>query len=149
MTAIVYSTISDVAQSTVYSILNGDATVLSLAGKILDGSATGITREQSSFVLVHTPSVSEESVTAGKNRRVTISMDVDCLSKKESVARRLSDAIRAALATNSATLNAALLRTKRIVSSSVGSVDLPSGNVIDTRHIIILTVQFTWFGREV
>jgi hypothetical protein len=142
MAVAVYNSVQQVAQSEVYGILSSDSVVKEFAGRVLDGFAAESVRRFSSFVLVHTPSVAESNLTLGRNRRVRVSLDVECISRQESIARKLSDGVRGAIEANLTALNGAMLRNKMVSSSSVAAIDVGLGDVIDVRHVIVLTIEF-------
>lgn len=149
MVAATYSNILNTVQTQVRLILQAATTVSSLANtKILDGSATNLTRQYSTFVLCHTPTVRESSITIGRYKRVTINMDIEVFSTKESVCRQLVDAIRAGLEADAGldSLNAAGLRNKKVESTTIGSFDFPTGETIDTRHVMSINLLLEWTG---
>jgi len=144
-TVLTYATIVQNTQSSVRNLLNADSTVTSLASRVLDGSATDVINKFSMFVLAHSPSVAEVNHTIGRYKKVRVSMDIDCIGKQESLVRQLVDAVRSCLETNFTTLNGDKLRRKKIISSTVGVVDIGTSDV-KSRHIQILTVEFDWYG---
>lgn len=146
MTATTYANVRDNAQTTIYGILSTDATVATYTNNIVDGSLYKIIEERGfPYVIVNTPNVDEHSNRFLSNQafKQEITLRISVASIKESVVRKLSDAVINALKTNQATTRAANLNWFKLRGASLRSYKMDNN---DTVHIYDIDVGYTFVG---
>lgn len=99
------------------------------------------------YIIVHTPTITEEPLTLGPSRKVenTIRIKIETYDKKQINIRRIADAIKNTLSTNQATTKATLIYWMRLASESLRSHYLPDEK---TYPVWLMTqeFEFRWFG---
>jgi len=143
MTVSTYGNLQDNAQSTVHGIVNADSIVQGFTKNIVDGVPEGLTRGVGfPYVVIPTPTVSEERLTFTL-KKVFVEFPIEIWTTRESVCRKLSDAVRNTLKTNLSTTEAAYLKDFNVTSSGVSPTILPDGKTVYTN---IIRVRFEWIG---
>jgi len=143
-----YSSMIQVAQSTIRNLIYDNRTDPYGDIKVLDGNPQDIMKGTGySFVIVQTPTTNEERLTMGHNPifKNTISVSIEIWSRRESSAREISDMVRNILKTQQATTRAVDMVLYNIERSDMATGELPSAGK-PTVYTITLLATYDWYG---
>jgi len=101
MTAITVANTLSASQENIWTLIKNDSTVLSFTKNILDGVPVGLTRGTGfPYVIVPTPTITAGAWRTLAHRDEFLTFKIEVFDRKESVMRKLCDAIRNVLETN-------------------------------------------------
>jgi len=137
-----YSTVITDTQHQVVDILKNDSTVLTYTNIVLDGFPSDLLKRRAfPFILVRTPTVSEENLTISSKKSIDITLDIEIYAGKEGMGREVADAVRAALYNNRNTT-----KDRRLYWQNISSTDLDINALPNAKkpfYIYTITLEYT------
>jgi len=132
MTATTYANAVSNIQSTVYGIINADATVATYCKHIIDGTPLKVSRERGfPYIIVGTPSMPRTPrVLNNATFDHDITIPITVASVKESVVRNVADSVMNALNSNQSTTRTAKLNWFKVKSTSMTPQMLDDGTIV-------------------
>ena len=151
-----YSNIGDKTQELMYTLLKADTTIIPFvrtgvlgdyAFNIFDGEPH-LPSSVSSYIIIHTPELSERRLTQGQTPKMSISVteEIEIRASKESEARELSDAVRNCLFTNQTTTRAYKLKLYSTDRTSLRKTYVGQAGQEKAMFTVSVMANFTYRG---
>jgi len=141
-----YDTLLVNIQTTVYNIIKGNATVLALNPKVVDGIPyTAMTKGLGfPYIIVPIAKIAENPLTFSK-KKIAVVVSVSIFSRKAGNIRSLADAIRKAMTDNESTTVAGKLYNLKIVNGTTTTSIMADSKPI---YEFTLDLNYEWRGAS-
>ena len=143
MEEVTYSNLLAESQSNLWTALKSDATIASYTKNVLDGVPLGLTSGTGfPYVIVPTPTINEKYLTLGNRKMSQIEFKVQVFDRKESMLRKVCDAVRACCETNKTTFQTTYGMYKYLNSSTNMSYVVQEDNSVVYNYE--MTILYEW-----